>query len=124
MLGHLTLPLRYINEHHGEHMTFRRHMDRVEEVLRTVIPKGVGIECNTNRGNEPLPGPEILRLYRRLGGEIVTLGSDAHRPGDVGCSSGSARSCCGNAASAILPHLNRASRGFRPCEPPERSIAS
>ena len=66
-------------------MTFRRHMDRVEEVLRTVIPKGVGIECNTNRGNEPLPGPEILRLYRRLGGEIVTLGSDAHRPGDVGC---------------------------------------
>ena len=39
-------------------------------------------------------------------------------------SSGSARSCCGNAASAILPHLNRASRGFRPCEPPERSIAS
>lgn len=26
-----------------------------------------------------------LRLYRRLGGEIVTLGSDAHRPGDVGC---------------------------------------
>ena len=85
VLGHLTLPLRYINEHHGEHMTFRRHMDRVEEVLRTVIPKGVGIECNTNRGNEPLPGPEILRLYRRLGGEIVTLGSDAHRPGDVGC---------------------------------------
>ena len=85
VLGHLTLPLRYINEHHGEHMTFRRHMDRVEEIFRAVIPQGVGIECNTNRGNEPLPGPEILRLYRRLGGEIVTLGSDAHRPGDVGC---------------------------------------
>ena len=84
VLGHLTLPLRYINEHHGEHMTFRRHMDRVEEVLRTVIPKGVGIECNTNRGNEPLPGPEILRLYRRLGGEIVTVGSDAHRCNRVG----------------------------------------
>lgn len=85
VLGHLTLPLRYINEHHGEHMTFRRHMDRVEEIFRAIIPQGVGIECNTNRGNEPLPGPEILRLYRRLGGEIVTLGSDAHRPGDVGC---------------------------------------
>lgn len=85
VLGHLTLPLRYINEHHGEHMTFRRHMDRVEEVLRTIIPQGVGIECNTNRGNEPLPGEEILRLYRSLGGEIITLGSDAHRPEDVGC---------------------------------------
>ena len=85
VLGHLTLPLRYINEHHGEHMTFRRHMDRVEEIFRTIIPQGVGIECNTNRGNEPLPGEEILRLYRSLGGEIITLGSDAHRPEDVGC---------------------------------------
>ena len=85
VLGHLTLPLRYINEHHGEHMTFRRHMDRVEEIFRTIIPRGVGIECNTNRGNEPLPGEEILRLYRSLGGEIITLGSDAHRPEDVGC---------------------------------------
>lgn len=74
VLGHLTLPLRYINEHHGEHMTFRRHMDRVEEIFRTIIPQGVGIECNTNRGNEPLPGEEILRLYRSLGGEIITLG--------------------------------------------------
>jgi histidinol-phosphatase (PHP family) len=85
VLGHLTLPLRYINEHHGEHMTFRRHMDRVEEIFRTIIPQGVGIECNTNRGNEPLPGEDILRLYRSLGGEIITLGSDAHRPEDVGC---------------------------------------
>ena len=85
VLGHLTLPLRYINEHHGEHMTFRRHMDRVEEIFRAIIPQGVGIECNTNRGNEPLPGEDILRLYRSLGGEIITLGSDAHRPEDVGC---------------------------------------
>ena len=68
VLGHLTLPLRYINAQH-----------------RALIPQGVGIECNTNRGNEPLPGEEILRLYRSLGGEIITLGSDAHRPEDVGC---------------------------------------
>ena len=85
VLGHLTLPLRYINENYGEHMTFAHHMDQVEEIFRTIIPKGLGIECNTNRGNEPLPGADILRLYRRLGGEIITLGSDAHRPADVGC---------------------------------------
>ena len=56
----------------------------MEEIFRTIIPQGVGIECNTNRGNEPLPGEEILRLYRSLGGEIITLGSDAHRPEDIG----------------------------------------
>lgn len=85
VLGHLTLPLRYINEHWGEQVSFAAHMDRVEELLRLLIDRGIGIECNTNRGNEPLPGAEILRLYRRLGGEIITLGSDAHRPEDVGC---------------------------------------
>ena len=84
VLGHLTLPLRYINEHHGEHMTFRRHMDRVEEIFRAIIPQGVGIECNTNRGHTPLPDAEILTLYRRLGGEIITIGTDAHTPEFVG----------------------------------------
>ena len=42
VLGHLTLPLRYINEHHGEHMTFRRHMDRVEEAPPHCDPQGGG----------------------------------------------------------------------------------
>ena len=53
VLGHLTLPLRYINEHHGEHMTFRRHMDRVEEIFRTMIPKGLGIECKVGLLQRP-----------------------------------------------------------------------
>ena len=48
-------------------------------------PKGIGIELNTNRGNTPLPDEKWLRLYRSLGGEIVTLGTDAHTPGFVGC---------------------------------------
>ncbi len=84
VLGHLTLPLRYINEHHGEHMTFRRHMDRVEEIFRAIVPQGVGIECNTNRGRAPCRGG-YSRLYRSLGGEIITLGSDAHTPEYISC---------------------------------------
>ena len=35
--------------------------------------------------NTPLPDEKWLRLYRSLGGEIVTLGTDAHTPGFVGC---------------------------------------
>lgn len=85
VLGHLTLPLRYINENYGEHMTFAHHMDQVEEIFRTIIPKGLGIECNTNRGNTPLPAGDILRLYREMGGEVITLGSDAHSRDMVGC---------------------------------------
>lgn len=40
VLGHLTLPLRYINENLGERMTFDSHMEQVEEIFRTMIPKG------------------------------------------------------------------------------------
>lgn len=85
VLGHLTLPLRYINEHYHRHLTFDPHMEQVAEVFRAIIPKGIGIECNTNRGNGFLPDEPILRLYRELGGEIITVGSDAHVPWQVGC---------------------------------------
>lgn len=85
VLGHLSLPLRYINEKYGLAITYDKHMDHVEQVLRTALERGVGIECNTNRGNEPLPGEKVLKLYRQLGGEIITLGSDAHSPEYVGC---------------------------------------
>ena len=85
VLGHLTLPLRYINEHHHRNMTFEKHMHQVEDVFRLIIPKGIGIECNTNRGNAPLPDASVLKLYREMGGEIITVGSDAHTTGQIGC---------------------------------------
>ena len=83
VVGHLTLPLRYANERYHMDRSFAGHMEAVEQVLRAVVDKGLGIECNTNRGGMFLPDGDILRLYRRLGGEIVTLGSDAHRPSHV-----------------------------------------
>ena len=85
VLGHLTLPLRYLNENRGFHLTFDGFEAEIEEILRILIHKGLGIEVNTNRGNTPLPDEKWLRMYRRLGGEIVTLGTDAHTPNFVGC---------------------------------------
>jgi histidinol-phosphatase (PHP family) len=85
VLGHLTLPLRYLNENNGLHMTFDGFEAEVEEIFRALIANGCGIEVNTNRGHDPLPGAKWLSLYRRCGGEIVTLGSDAHSPERVGC---------------------------------------
>ena len=84
VLGHLTLPLRYLNELRGFHLTFDGYEAEVEEILRILIGNGKGIEINTNRGNEPLPGEKWLKLYRELGGEIITLGSDAHVDSHVG----------------------------------------
>ena len=85
VLGHLTLPVRCINEMRHKAISFQPHMAQIEEILRTIISKGIGIECNTNRGNTPLPDADILKLYRSLGGEIITLGSDAHVTDHLGC---------------------------------------
>ena len=85
VLGHLTLPLRYLNENRGFHLTFDGFEREIEGILRTLIGKGCGIELNTNRGHTPLPDEKWLRRYRDLGGEIITLGTDAHGPEYVGC---------------------------------------
>lgn len=55
--------------------------DLIDELLKTVIQKGKGIELNTSslkRSAYTMPAEDILRRYRELGGEILTLGSDAH----------------------------------------------
>ena len=85
VLGHLTLPLRYINENLGEELTFDGHFDQCREIFRALIESGCGIECNTNRGHQPLPDAPLLKLYREQGGEMITLGSDAHSAEYVGC---------------------------------------
>lgn len=85
VLGHLTLPLRYLNENQGFRLTFDGFERRVEQILRTLLANGCGIELNTNRGNTPLPDEKWLRMYRALGGEMITLGTDAHSGEYVGC---------------------------------------
>lgn len=85
VLGHLTLPVRYAGELHGKTVTFDGFEDEIRRIFRTVIDSGRGIELNTNRGHVPLPDEKWLRMYRAEGGEVVTIGSDAHRPSYVGC---------------------------------------
>ncbi len=63
--------------------------DEIELLLKTAVENGVGIEVNTSglrNGliGETIPGFEVVRRYRELGGEIITLGSDAHTVADAG----------------------------------------
>lgn len=85
VLAHLDVMRRY--DPAGE-FPFAATRDIVAEILRTAIQKGKGIELNTASWRYELediqPRREILRLYRDLGGEILTIGSDGHRPERVG----------------------------------------
>lgn len=85
VLGHLTLPERYAWERHRVPLSFDRYEERLRSILKAAVDRGLGIELNSNRGNAPLPGEKWLKIYRELGGEIITLGSDAHNTRYVGC---------------------------------------
>lgn len=81
VLGHLDLIRRY--DPYGDY-PFECARDVVAEVLRRAIADGKGIEVNTSGIRYGLgdfqPRREILELYRDLGGRVVTVGSDSHKP--------------------------------------------
>ena len=56
----------------------------IDEILKQLIEKGKGLEVNAAGLKYGLPfahpHPDVLRRYRELGGEIVTIGADAHKP--------------------------------------------
>ena len=60
----------------------------MDEILKTLVSMGKGIELNTAGLKYGLgwahPHPEVLKRYRELGGEIITVGADAHAPEHVG----------------------------------------
>lgn len=60
----------------------------IRKVLENIINRGKGIEINTacmgGILEDTMPGLPILKLYKELGGSIITIGSDSHRPERVG----------------------------------------
>jgi len=84
--GHLDYVVRYApNKNHNYHI--HDYTDILESILRYLIENGKGLEVNTGgfRAGLGCPNPciDILKLYRSFGGEIITVGSDAHIPADI-----------------------------------------
>lgn len=87
VLGHLDYAVRY-GPNQNRYYDFNAYREYIEPILKTLIENGQGLECNTGGLKyglgHPHPTEEILTRYRELGGEILTLGSDAHAPEHVG----------------------------------------
>ena len=87
-LGHLTYPLRYIEGDHGIPVDLAKHRDAIDTIFRELIASGKALEVNTSgyrqKIGRPLPDLPLVRRYRELGGELITLGSDAHSTQDLG----------------------------------------
>lgn len=63
---------------------YREFSDHIDEILKFLIETGHGLEMNTSSYSIVKFDGEILKRYKELGGEIVTIGSDAHGDGNVG----------------------------------------
>ena len=78
-LAHLDLMARY--DENGIY-PFENEKDIIAEILKYAIRDGKGIEINTSSWKYGLkdtqPSRAILKLYKDLGGKIITVGSDAH----------------------------------------------
>jgi len=87
VLAHLDLMKRYACEKYGIY-DFHQFKDILADILKKAIQRNIGIEINTSgmRGKlgEALPALEVVGLYRDLGGEILTIGSDSHFAETVG----------------------------------------
>lgn len=85
VLGHMDLITRY--DKAGVY-PFEKLKPILTKILKTVIADEKGIEVNTSSHRYGLkdltPSRDILKLYKELGGKIITIGSDSHKPEHLG----------------------------------------
>ena len=75
-LAHMDFPRRYF-----DYWIYNKNI--IDEILETMINKGIVLEINTStmfeQCDEPMPTYNIIQRYCELGGTKIVLGSDAHK---------------------------------------------
>ena len=87
VLAHLT----YIAKTHchpaPRPVPYDEHRELIDEILKVLVQKGKGMEMNSSgvdRCGAFLPTQGYFQRFKELGGQIVTIGSDAHQSHRVG----------------------------------------
>jgi len=89
VIGHYDYISRW-SPYPNKTLTYRAFKDQFDTLFGLIIDKGKALELNTRsflpRNNQPPPqfDPDVYKRYRELGGEMVTLGSDAHNTKRLG----------------------------------------
>lgn len=86
-LGHLDYIVRY-SPNKDKNYSFFDYQDIIDEILKFIIGRNIKLEINTSNLAKgfhfPNPHTDIIKRYRELGGEYVTVGSDAHKAEYIG----------------------------------------
>ncbi len=85
ILAHLSYPLRYMS-HLG--VTIDEQAELIDEILRTLVRRGKALEINTSglraKDGFTMPDYSIVCRFHKLGGEFLSIGSDAHCAAHLG----------------------------------------
>lgn len=85
--GHLDYVVRYAPDKNKSY-SYLKYADIIDEMLKAIIHAGKGIEINTAGFKYGLgyahPQTDVLIRYKELGGELITIGSDGHKPEHLG----------------------------------------
>ena len=87
VLGHLDYIMRY-GPYDNKKVEHAKYQDIIDEIFKTLIDKGKGIEVNTSgyavNGNCGFPNYNQVKRYFDLGGRIITIGTDSHTVDRIG----------------------------------------
>lgn len=83
VIAHPDLPKRVIPE-----ADIEENREEWEKIGALLAEHGVGFEVNTSYARKveggTYPDPKIIRIFLDKGAKIITIGSDAHRPEEIG----------------------------------------
>lgn len=84
--GHIDYIVRY-GPNKNINYSYEQYKDYIDDALISCIEHNVGIEINTGGIAYGLghtnPHEDIIKRYRQLGGQIITVGADAHTPNRI-----------------------------------------
>ena len=87
-LSHLTYPLRYIVAGTGKMPDLSLHREQIDTIFKILIKNKKALEINVSglfrELKCTLPDEPLVRRFRELGGEYITIGTDAHSADMVG----------------------------------------
>lgn len=87
-LAHLTYTLRYIEGEQKIKVDMDKYKDIIAQAFKSLAYNGKALEINTSglrQGyGKTFPTLDFVKLFKEMGGEIITLGSDSHRACDIG----------------------------------------
>ena len=85
-LAHICYPIRYLKRNRCQY-DLNRYANKIEQLLKLLIKKEIALEINTSgiktALKDTLPPRSILEKYYNLGGRLITIGTDAHRPVNI-----------------------------------------